>query len=105
MTFNTDRSTKQSRIRRLNAGEYLKDLRKAQGLTQRELANILNLEYYTFVSQMECGQGRLPPHLYVKTAIALKVDIKDFALKMLSFYDPFTHLAITAGKEYIESTT
>lgn len=95
-----DRSTKEARILRAEAGDYVKQLRMALGMTQRELAERLNLKYYTFISQLENGQGRLPPYLLVRTAQALDVPVSEFALKMLSFYDPHTHAAITVESEY-----
>lgn len=97
-----DRSTKVARILRAEGGDYVKRLRLDAGLTQRELSERLNLKYYTFISQLENGQGRLPPNLWVKTARALGVDVKEFALSMLSFYDPHTHAAITTGNELEE---
>ena len=95
-----DASTKEARILRANAGDYVKQLRIEAGLTQRQLADILGLQWYSFISQLECGQGRLPPNLYVKTAQALKQDVKTFSLKMLEFYDPWTAAAITEGREW-----
>lgn len=92
-------STKEARILRAEGGDYIKRLRIERGLTQRDLADTLGLKYYSFISQLENGQGRLPPNLYVKTARALKVDIAEFALTMLSFYDPHTHAAITTKEE------
>lgn len=100
-----DASTKEARILRANAGDYLKRIRLEAGLTQRELAERLSLKYYTFISQVENGQGRLPPALYVKTAKALRVNVKDFALTMLSYYDPHTHAAITTEEELKERKT
>tara|TARA_B100000780_G_C20817483_1_gene324798 strand:- start:41 stop:307 length:267 start_codon:yes stop_codon:yes gene_type:complete len=83
---------------RIQAGDYVKQLRIMQSMTQRELAEILELRHYTFISQLETGQGRLPPALTIKTAIALKQDVREFALKMLSFYDPHTHQALTYSR-------
>jgi len=94
-----DSSTKEARILRAEGGDYIKRLRIDRGLTQRELADALGLKYYSFISQLENGQGRLPPNLYVKTARVLKVPVAEFALSMLSFYDPHTHAAITTQEE------
>jgi DNA-binding XRE family transcriptional regulator len=80
---------------RIQAGDYVKQLRISQSMTQRELADILNLKHYTFISQLETGQGRLPPALTIKCAIALGQNPKEFALKMLSYYDPHTFQAVT----------
>lgn len=102
MTYNAyDASSREARMLRADAGDYIKRLRIEAELTQRQLSEILGLEYYTFVSQLECGQGRLPPKLWVATANALGQDPKEFSLKMLSFYDPYAHQAITNGKTKI----
>jgi transcriptional regulator with XRE-family HTH domain len=97
-----DASSKEARILRAHAGDYVKQLRIAAGLTQRQLADALGLEWYSFISQLETGHGRLPPNLYVKTAKALKQDVKQFSLKMLEFYDPWTAAAIN-GSEWKDS--
>ena len=99
-----DSSTKHARLMRAEAGDYLKRVRNDAGLTQRELAERLNLKYYTFISQVENGQGRLPPKLWVRTAKALGVDVREFALAMLSYYDPHAHMAITQQEELKEVT-
>ena len=88
-------STKEARILRAYAGDFVKQLRIEAGMTQRDLAEKLELKHYTFISQLECGQGRLPPNLTIKAAQALGQDVSEFAMKMLSFYDPHTHTAIT----------
>jgi len=99
MAYNAyDASSREARILRADAGDYIKKLRIAAELTQRKLSDQLGLEYYTFISQLECGQGRLPPKLWVQTAKALGQDPKEFSLKMLSYYDPYAHHAITTGK-------
>ena len=45
---------------RREAGRWLKAAREAAGLTQAELAEKTGLRYYTFVSQVENGLGRVP---------------------------------------------
>ena len=98
MAFNAyDASSREARLRRADAGDYIKRLRTDSEMTQRQLADKLNLEYYTFISQMECGQGRLPPKLWADTAIALNQDPKEFGLRMLSYYDPYAYECITKG--------
>jgi transcriptional regulator with XRE-family HTH domain len=86
------------RLRR-QVGEYLRALRDTTGKTQRELADELGLAYYTFISQLESGHGRVPPHLYVHYARALDVDPHEFAKVMLRHYDPFTYQALFESKE------
>ena len=78
------------RLRR-EGGAWLRALREAAGLSQRDLSRCLDLEYYTFISQIESGKGRVPPNQYAAMAKALKVEPHDFARHMLRFYDPITH--------------
>jgi transcriptional regulator with XRE-family HTH domain len=92
-------STREARILRAYAGDHIKQLRIQAGMTQKDLADKLALKHYTFISQLECGQGRLPPNLTIKCAQALGQDVEEFALKILSFYDPHTFEAITYNKK------
>lgn len=73
------------------AGLWLKERREARGISQRELAKTLNIEYYTFISQLENGKGRIPQHLYRDFAAALKMDEKIFVKTILMFYDPVSY--------------
>ncbi|MGI6246018.1 MAG: helix-turn-helix domain-containing protein [Pseudochelatococcus sp.] len=72
-------------------GQWLKRQREAAGLSQRELARILKFEYYTFISQLENGRGRIPPSRYRDYAAALGVDEKSFVKTLLMFYDPVSY--------------
>lgn len=76
---------------RLAMGRWLRDLREGRGLTQRDLANILSLDYYTFVSQLENGRGRIPPHRYIEWATALGVAPQVFVKTLLSYTEPLTY--------------
>jgi transcriptional regulator with XRE-family HTH domain len=76
---------------RLDAGAWLKQLREDAGLSQRDLANLLNLEYYTFISQLENGRGKIPSNRYREWAGALKINEKSFVKKMLMYYDPHAY--------------
>lgn len=77
--------------RRREAGAWLRHLRETRGFTQRQLAERVGLEYYTFVSQIEAGRGRIPADRYQKWADALEVEPKVFVKKMLHFYEPVTY--------------
>lgn len=79
---------------RTAAGFFVKQLRTAQGLTQRDVAVALKLNYYTMISQIESGAARIPPDLYTAYAKVLKVDPKLFVRKLLQYYDPHTHTAM-----------
>lgn len=76
---------------RKEGGAYLRQLRERRGLSQRELAKLVGVQYYTFISQLETGRGRIPPDSYRTWARALKVNCRSFVRGLLSFYDPVTH--------------
>jgi transcriptional regulator with XRE-family HTH domain len=75
---------------RKKAGKWLKGLRCDLGLSQRELAHRVNIEYYTFISQIEAGRGRVPAERLKDWAIALEMDERKFAINLMKYYDPFT---------------
>lgn len=76
---------------RREGGKWLRDLREAAGLSQRQLATKVGADYYTFISQLETGRGRIPPDRYRTWAEALGVDQRDFVRELLRFYDPIVH--------------
>jgi transcriptional regulator with XRE-family HTH domain len=81
----------EARQLRKDAGNWLKELRNQAGLSQVELAQHLGLKYYTFVSQVENGFGRVPTESMEAWAQAVGADPADFARKLVSFYDPELH--------------
>ena len=76
---------------RKEAGEWLRMLRERQNLSQRQLASKVGIDYYTFVSQLETGHGRIPPDRYQAWADALGVDAQLFVRQLMRYYDPVTH--------------
>jgi transcriptional regulator with XRE-family HTH domain len=78
----------QSKKLRKQAGDWLKELRGQAGLSQVQLADELGFKYYTFVSQVENGFGRLPVESMEGWAKALNVEPSEFAKRLLSFYEP-----------------
>jgi transcriptional regulator with XRE-family HTH domain len=76
---------------RKQAGAWLKQARNAAGLSQMDLAQRLGLKYYTFVSQVENGFGRVPTEQMGAWALALGLEPSDFARTLLGFYDPELH--------------
>lgn len=78
----------QSKKLRKEAGDWLKELRGRAGLSQVQLADELGFKYYTFVSQVENGFGRLPIESMEAWAKALNVEPSEFAKRLLSFYEP-----------------
>jgi hypothetical protein len=91
------KSAKTQDLRR-EAGKWLADLRKEAGLSQRELADRVGSDFYTFISQIENGKGRVPPDKYRLWAKALGVDAQEFVQTILRYYDPVTH-SILFGDE------
>jgi len=63
-------------------------------LSQRDLAKMVGAEYYTFISQLEHGRGRIPPDRYLLWADALGVEPRDFVLGLMPYYDPVTYNVI-----------
>jgi len=85
------RSDPQVHELRREAGVWLKELRERRGMSQRQLANKLGAEYYTFVSQLETGRGRIPPDRYREWAEALSVEPTEFVRTLMQYYDPVTY--------------
>jgi transcriptional regulator with XRE-family HTH domain len=84
---------------RREAGTWLKELRAKAGLSQIELAEKLGLKYYTFISQVENGFGRVPTDSMEAWALALGTDPSAFARQLLSFYDPELHRLLFEVKQ------
>jgi|SRR5499427_9887196 len=76
---------------RNQAGMWLRQLRKSRGLSQQELAARVGAGYYTFISQLETGRGRIPPDRYLIWARALEIDKREFVRTLMSYYDPVTY--------------
>lgn len=85
------RSSKLTHKLRGQAGRWLRELREKRGLSQRELAQKVGAEYYTFISQLENGRGRIPPDRYLAWAKALGVDPPVFVRELMFHYDPVTY--------------
>ena len=84
---------------RRKAGAWLKERRQAAGLSQMDLAQKLGFKYYTFVSQVENGFGRVPSESMEAWANALGVAPADFARHLLSYYDPDLHRLLFGESE------
>ncbi|MDR6625584.1 helix-turn-helix transcriptional regulator [Caulobacter segnis] len=78
----------QTKVLRQEAGRWLKAARETAGLTQAQLSERVGLRYYTFVSQVESGVGRLPIETQEAWAQALGLDPSDFARTLLAYYEP-----------------
>lgn len=87
-------STAEIQMLRQQAGRWLRALRERAGMSQRELAKAVGFEYYTFISQLEGGRGRLPPAQYLAFAEALDIPLHDFVKTLMRYYDPITYYAL-----------
>ncbi len=83
---------------RRHLGRWLKHGREAAGLTQAELAERLGLRYYSFISQVENGIGRIPQDLYAPWAAALGLEPRTFALTVLEHIEPGLYTLITGER-------
>ena len=88
---------------RREAGRWLRKLREARGLSQRNLADLVGAEYYTFISQLETGRGRIPPDRYLLWATAFGVDPKVFVRTLLRYYDPVTYAILFEDSKPLRS--
>lgn len=84
---------------RKQGGMWLKSLREESSLTQREFAELVGAEYYTFISQIENGRGRVPPDKYRLWAKHLKISPKEFVKGIMRYYDPITHNILFTDNE------
>jgi transcriptional regulator with XRE-family HTH domain len=66
-------------------------MREQRGLSQRDLAKLVGAEYYTFISQLEMGRGRVPPDRYKLWTDALGIAPRVFVKTLLQYYDPITY--------------
>ena len=85
------RAAPETKERRRQAGAWLKELRARAGLSQIQLAEKLGFKYYTFISQVENGFGRVPTESMEGWARALGIPPAEFAKQLVSFYEPELH--------------
>lgn len=83
----TNQSNNARELRR-GFGIWLKEKRERKGLTQADLGHELGLKYYSFISQVENGLGRIPQELYARWADGIGVEKEEFAWVALSRLEP-----------------
>ena len=93
-TVNDNKTPTSTGELRKKAGIWLRIRREELGLSQRVLAERVNMEYYTFISQIESGKGSVPADRLRHWAEALEMDPKEFALTLMEYYDPHTYSLI-----------
>lgn len=98
METRTQLEVQQGKLLRQEAGRWLRQLRQEANLTQRDLAERVGLRYYTFVSQIEAGQGRIPPDQCKAWAEALGQEPAIFAKTLMKYYDPVTYGLLFPGE-------
>ena len=64
-----------------------------------DLEQALGLKYYTFVSQVENGFGRVPTESLEAWARALRIEPSAFARELLAYYEPELHRLLFGGKK------
>jgi transcriptional regulator with XRE-family HTH domain len=80
-------------------GQWIRMLREARGLSQRQLADLIHADFYTFISQIEAGRGRIPPDRYGVWANALGIPPNVFVKELMKYYDPITYdILFTSNK-------
>lgn len=99
------KASETKRLRQV-AGRWLKSLRERAGLTQADLAARVGVRYYTFISQVESGLGRVPIETQGAWAVALGHDPAEFARTLLGYYEPELHrLLFSPGHDVSERGT
>src|SRR4029078_3849650 len=84
----------QAKRLRKKAGTWLKELRGRAGLSQIQVDEMLGFKYYTFISQVENGFGRVPTESLEAWATALGVEPSDFARRFFVYYDLDLHRSL-----------
>jgi transcriptional regulator with XRE-family HTH domain len=87
---------------RKKAGTWLRSMRCELGLSQRELARRVNMDFYTFISQIESGRGRIPADRLRDWSEALEVDPKEFAINLMQYYDPHSFDMIYGSEDLVK---
>lgn len=82
---------------RKQAGKWLSARREAAGITQAQLAEQVGYRYYTFVSQVEGGHGRVPSEHFEHWADCVGVPRQEFARQLLRFYEPDVYRLLFPG--------
>lgn len=88
-----------ARILRKQAGDWLKQKRADAGLSQVDLASLLALKYYTFISQVENGFSRVPTDMMQAWATHLGLEPATFARHLLVYYEPELHRLLFGESE------
>ncbi|MDM0006422.1 helix-turn-helix transcriptional regulator [Variovorax sp. J22G73] len=89
-----------ARIMRKRFGAWLKEAREQVGLTQLDLAALLDYAYPTTISQIERGAAALPPGELHRWAEAIRLTPKKVAETYLYYTEPFLYAALHGKDPY-----
>lgn len=81
-------------IKHQEAGAFLKKIRINAGVGQRELADALGFEYYTFMAVVESGKAMLPSAHIQTLCRVCSVDASEVGKTLLMYYDPDLYISI-----------
>lgn len=84
---------------RRQGGAWLRELREKCGYTQRQFAALVGIKYYTFIAQIECGRGRIPPDRYERWAYILQMQTSEFVKNIMKYYDPESYRLLFGDSE------
>lgn len=76
------------------AGSYIRRLRRALDISQSELAIIMGIESRNMICAIERGHVTVPPSSYRSLAEALRVDPREFTVRMMAWNDPQTYAGL-----------
>ncbi|PNG49130.1 MULTISPECIES: helix-turn-helix transcriptional regulator [unclassified Variovorax] len=97
MTVPVSHTTKTLRKR---FGAWLKAKREEAGMTQLDLADLLDYAYSTTVSQIERGVSSLPPGELERWSLSIRVRPAEMAKTYLYYTEPFLYEALHGTDVY-----
>lgn len=77
-----------SKMMRRRYGAKIQEMRETLGLTQRDVAEALGLDYYTMVSQIERGVSKIPVQDVARWALLLRQNLKEFTILYTYWNEP-----------------
>lgn len=92
--YEKNKIKKKVNIMKQTIGGYLKQARQDKGLTQKQLGDILGIEYYNVISQIELDRMSLPPAHWLNIAKALELNEAEFLVRCLNEVMPEVRKAV-----------
>jgi transcriptional regulator with XRE-family HTH domain len=93
------------KAQRRAGGAWLRSLRERAGLSQRMAADKLGYPFYSLISQIENGIGRVPSSRYREWAEVYGIEPKRFVKGILRHYDPHTYDILFRPKAPVAAPT